>query len=294
MRKTFILGLLLTIIFSQGLWAGVFDSRYPSARATAMGNASVAFNADVWAPYYNPAGLANVQGIQVASAVQRLFNQTFLQNAFFGATLPVSSKYGTIAVNFEFFGVKYNGATLSRENTFTISHGFYLMNDIHSSLSFGYNIRYYYWDLGQSIDNRNLGSAGALGLDLGFQGTLYHRIYGGVYAYNINAPTMGKYTKHDLPQRVVVGAGYRPISSVMTSISLDKTIGFDTQVLGGFEFRPVPWLALRVGAGTQPNRVSAGFGIQFKGFALDYSFQNHPVLPETHKIGLMYMFGKQN
>ncbi len=292
--RTILSFVLLVLIFPWSLQAGVFDSRYPSARATAMGNATVALHSDVWAPYYNPAGLANLQSIQAASAVQRLFNQPFLQNAFFGAALPISSKYGVVAVNFEFFGVRYNGSTLSRENTFTLSHGFYLMNDIHSSLSFGYNLRYYYWDLGQSVENRKLGASGAFGLDLGFQGTLYHRIYGGVYAYNINAPTMGKYTKHDLPQRVVVGAGYRPISSVMTSVSLDKTIGFDTQVLGGFEFRPVPWLALRLGAGTQPNRVSAGFGIQFKGFVLDYSFQNHPVLPETHKIGLMYIFGKQN
>jgi hypothetical protein len=292
--RTIFLTIFVITIFSNVLLAGVFDNRYPSAKATAMSNATVALNADVWAPYYNPAGLANVHGIQVGSAVQRLFNQPFLQNAFFGAVMPVSSKYGSIALNFEFFGVKYNGSTLSRENTFTISHGFNLVNDIHSSLSFGYNLRYYYWDLGESIENRKLGSAGAFGLDLGLQGTLYHRIYGGIYAYNVNAPTMGKYTKHDLPQRVVVGAGYRPISSVMTSVSLDKTIGFDTQVLGGFEFRPVPWLALRLGAGTRPNRVSAGFGIQFRGFALDYSFQNHPVLPETHKIGLMYIFGKQN
>ena len=292
--RTIFLFVLLVTVFSQSLRAGVFDNRYPSAQAAAMSNATVALIGDVWAPYYNPAGLANINGIQVASAVQRLFNQPFLQNAFFGAAMPLPGKYGAIAVNFEFFGVKYSGSTLSRENTFTISHGFYLMNDIHSSLSFGYNLRYYYWDLGQSVENRSLGSASAFGLDLGLQGTLYHRIFGGVYAYNINAPTMGKYTKHDLPQRIVVGAGYRPISSVTTTISLDKTIGFDTQVLGGFEFRPIPWLALRVGAGTQPNRISAGFGIRFKGFVLDYSFRNHPVLPETHKIGLMYFFGKQN
>ena len=292
--RTIFLFVLLVTVFSQSLRAGVFDNRYPSAQAAAMSNATVALIGDVWAPYYNPAGLANVNGIQVASAVQRLFNQPFLQNAFFGAAMPLPGKYGAIAVNFEFFGVKYSGSTLSRENTFTISHGFYLMNDIHSSLSFGYNLRYYYWDLGQSVENRSLGSASAFGLDLGLQGTLYHRIFGGVYAYNINAPSMGKYTKHDLPQRIVVGAGYRPISSVTTTISLDKTIGFDTQVLGGFEFRPIPWLALRVGAGTQPNRISAGFGIRFKGFVLDYSFRNHPVLPETHKIGLMYFFGKQN
>ncbi len=292
MRQVIKIFMLLLIMAFYGAQAGVFDGRYPSAQATGMGNAVVASNADVWAPYYNPAGLASLHTYQIASSVQRPFNQTFLQNTFFGASMPLPGKYGTIAVNFEFFGVKYQGNTLSRENTFTFSHGFYLMNDLHSSLTFGYNVRYYYWDLGESIENRKLGAAGTLGLDVGLQGTLYHRIYGGVFAYNINAPSLGKYTKHDLPQRIVAGVAYRPITEIITSINLDKTVGYDTQVLGGIEFRPAPWLALRLGAGTTPNRISAGLGLTYKGFTLDYSFQNHPVLPETHKIGLMYNFGQ--
>ncbi len=283
----------LLLIFGNTAHGGVFDSRYPSGRASAMGDAVVAVSNNLWAPYYNPAGLAALNQWQVGSSVQRLFNQPFLQNAFFGFAMPLPSKYGTMAFNFEFFGVKYNGATLSQENTLTFSHGFYLINDIHSGLAIGYNLRYYYWDLGESVENRKLGSAGTIGADVGVQANLYHRIFGGVYVYNINAPTLGKQVKHDLPQRIVVGAAYRPITEVVTSISLDKTLGFDTQVLGGIEFFPVPWLALRLGAGTTPNRFTAGFGLKFKGLILDYSFQNHPVLPETHKIGIIYQFANE-
>ncbi len=268
--------------------AGVFDSRYPSPRATAMSEALVAMPGSFWAPYINPAGLAEVNHWQVGTSVQRLFNQTFLKNAFFGTVVPLPSPFGTLAFNFEFFGVEYDGNTLSQENTFTLSHGFYLLNDLHSYLALGYNLRYYYWDLGRSVEDRNLGSAGALGVDVGLQASLYHRIFAGVYAYNLNAPTLGSTVKHDLPQRVVIGAGYRPITNVVTTISLDKTVGFDTQAAVGVEFWPVRWLALRAGAMSTPNRVSAGIGLKFKGFVLDYSFQNHPVLPETHKIGIIY------
>ncbi len=288
--RTKVIILILIWLGLRSVQAGVFDARYPSARAAAMGDALVAMPDEFWAAYTNPAALASLSGWQVGSAVQRPFNQTFLQNAFFSAALPLSSTYGNLALSFEFFGVKYQGATLSRENTLTLSHGFYLMNDIHSALSLGYNIRYYYWDLGESVEGRKLGAAGALGLDIGLQANLYHRVFAGVYVYNINAPTLGKNVPYDLPQRIVVGAAYRPITEVVTTISFDKTLGFDTQLQGGVEFWPVRWLALRVGATTNPNRFTAGLGLKIKGLKIDYSFQNHPVLPETHKIGIIYQF----
>ncbi len=284
--------LLIIFLGLQGLYAGLFDGRYPSARATAMSDAYVAVTGDVWSTYYNPAGLARLHSYQVASAAQRPFNRTFFNNAFFGAAAPLPGAFGTFAVAFETFGVTYNGNNLSDEITLTMSHGFYLMQDIHSSLAFGYNLKYYHWTLGQSVGGLDLGSGNAFGVDAGLQASVYERTFVGVYVYNLNAPTMGSSTKHDLPQRIVVGAAYIPVTGITTSIAFDKTIGFDTQLQGGFEFLPVRWLALRLGASTEPNRFTAGIGINYRGVHLDYSFQTHPVLPETHKFSLMYQFGK--
>lgn len=290
MRFQFVRILGVVLLFISLSQAGLFDSRYPSARATAMSEALVAMPGTFWAPYINPASLAGNKQWMVGSSAQRLFNQPFLQNAFFGALLPLPARFGSMAFNFEFFGVKYQGNTLSQENTFTLSHGIYLINDIHSFLAIGYNLKYYYLNLGRSIENRNLGAAGTFGFDVGLQASLYHRVFAGVFAYNLNAPALGNQVKHDLPQRLVLGVGYRPITQVMTTLSIDKTVGFDTQAAFGVEFWPVHWLALRAGAMSRPNRVSAGIGLKFKGVMFDYSFQNHPVLPETHKIGLIYRF----
>ncbi len=283
--KLLIILLLSALTFSR---AGVFDSRYPSARATAMSEAFVAAANDVWASYYNPAGLAQVDKFQFASAFQRPFGRTFFSNSFFAAAMPLPGKYGSASLVFESYGVKYQGVDLSSEYTATFSHGFYLLNDIHSSLSFGYNLRYYHWSLANSVGGLDLGSAGAFGLDLGLQASLYQRTYVGVYVCNVNAPTLGVETKHDLPQRITAGAAYRPVTGLITSISFDKTLGYDMQIHGGFEFLPVEWLALRLGAGTDPNRFSAGIGLNYFGFSFDYSFISHPVLPETHKFGLIY------
>lgn len=284
--------ILLFILLINGLQAGAFDARYPSARASAMGDGFVAVANDVWASYYNPAGLAAVGNYQVGTAFQRPFSQSFYSNTFIGGAVPISPKFGTMSVSFESYGVSYRGQDLSTEMTSTFSHGFYLLNDMHSSLSVGYNLKYYHMNLGESVDGLKLGSAGTFGLDIGMQASLYERTYVGVYAYNINAPVLGENTKHNLPQRLVIGAAYRPLTDLITTLSFDKTVGFDTQLQGGFEYLPAPWLALRLGAGTDPNRFSAGMGINFFGFQLDYSFVNHPVLPETHKFGLTYLFNK--
>ncbi len=242
--------ILSALLLTSLLQAGVFDSRYPSARATGMSDAYVAAANDVWSSYYNPAGLAALSSYQVATAVQRPFNQAFFTDAFLAAALPLPGKYGTISVAFENYGVSYKGESLSSEITAAVSHGFYLLKDMHTSLSFGYNLKYYHLSLGESTGGIDLGSAGTFGLDAGLQASLYERTYIGVYVYNLNAPVLGADVKHDLPQRLVIGAAYRPVSGLITSISFDKTVGFNMELHGGLEYLPVHWLALRVGAST--------------------------------------------
>lgn len=283
--------LFVSLFFINSVFAGVFDSRDPSARATAMSEANLAVVSDVWAVYYNPAGLARLNCFQFATAAQRPFNQPFFSNTFFGAAVPLPEKYGTLGLTAEYYGVRYGGNDLSKEITITLSHGFYLLKDLNSTLSVGYNLKYYYWELGKSVGGLDLGSAGTFGVDVGLQASIWERTYVGAFAYNINAPRIGSQVSHDLPQRLVIGAAYRPVSGLITSLAFDKTIGLDTHLRAGFEFLSVEWLALRVGASTNPNRFSFGFGFNFKGFGIDYSFLNHPVLPETHKFGLMYEFG---
>jgi hypothetical protein len=282
--------MILTLLIGQS-FAGVFDDRNPSARATAMSNAYVAIANEVWAGYFNPAGLASLRQYEFGFAVQRPYNMKFFRNGFLGVTFPLPERYGTIGLNTETFYVDYNGNQLSVENTIGLSHGFYLLNDMHSSLSVGYNLKYYYWDLGESVGGLELGSAGTFGVDVGLQASIYRRTYVGVYIYNINGPSIGSEVAHDLPQRIVIGAAYKPYTGLTTSLAIEKTIGFDTQVQGGFEFFLVDWLAIRAGASTNPSRFSAGFGLLYKGFQLDYSFQTHDVLAETHKFGFIYRLG---
>jgi len=292
MKLKFVVIFLISIIVSAN--AGVFDDRYPSVRATGMSNAYVAIAGDAWASYYNPAGLAQLSGYQASFSYQKPFGLSFFKNYFFAAAIPLPWEFGAASVSFESFGVEYNDNWMSQESSAKLSHGFYLLNDMHTSLALGYNLNYYYWDLGQSVDGINLGAAGTFGFDLGLMASLYKRTYLGVFVYNLNSPTLGVDTKRDLPQRIVIGAAYRPITDLVTSLSFEKAVGFETMVEGGVEYYLMEYLSIRLGASTMPNRISAGFGVHYAGFQVDYAFRNHPVLAETHQFGLSYIFNPEN
>ncbi len=281
--------LVLVFSLSSLAFAGLFDDRYPSPRFTAMGGAGVAVANDVWASYYNPAGLSRLPRPAVATSYNRLFSASFLQNFFGAVAYPISPRYGTVSVSVQYFGVDYQGKNLSGEYTLAVSHGFYLLKDIHSSLAIGYSLKGYHWSLGESQVWGNLGSATTLGVDVGLLASLYGRTYLGVYFLNINTPRLGAYTKHDLPQRVVVGLAYQPYDGVTTSLDFNRTIGVgEMQLWGGAEFRVFRSLFLRFGGTTNPNRFSAGLGLKFAQFTFDYALLTHGELGNTHQMGIMF------
>lgn len=283
--------LMIKLLSVQPAQAGLFDDRLPSARFTAMGGAGVAVANDVWAAYYNPAGLSRVDRIQVGTSYTRLFNVSFLRNFFGAATLPISQKYGTLSLTLQYFGVNYKESNLSGEYTLALSHGFYLLKDIHSSLAIGYSLKAYHWRLGESLTFGDLGSATTVGVDVGLMASVYSRTYLGIYFLNLNTPQIGAYQQHDLPRRVVVGLAYQPYDGVTTSLDFNRTIGTgETQLWGGAEFQVFNNLFLRFGGTTNPSRFSAGIGLQFAQFQLDYGLLTHSELGETHQIGFRVGF----
>ncbi len=285
------LSIIIALLFYGNLFAGLFDDRFPSPKISAMGGSGVAIGSGVWASYYNPAALSQLSNIQVGSAYVRPFNLTFFNNFFGAGAYPLPKKYGTLSLSFQYFGVDYEGQNLSGEYTFALSHGFYLLNDINSSLAFGYSLKGYYWTLGTSVEGVNLGSSTTVGIDVGFQASVYSRTFVGVYFLNINAPQVGDITKHDLPQRIVAGLAYQPYNGVTTTLDFNRSLDADeTEVWGGAEFQMFDMLMLRFGGTTNPNRFTAGLGLNMNKFSIDYALRTHSELGETHTFGLVYGF----
>lgn len=299
--KTFIVSLLL-ILTLMPLKAQVFTQvNEIAAPVSATGSSNMATAADAWALLINPAGLSRLEWIEVVSGFYKPYGLSFYSSQIGVLAVPVG-KLGTVAIGYQGCSSDYSGNSLTSESAYSISHGFYLQKDIISTLSIGYTLNLYQIDYGQSAgpsgdgsDGINLGSGYGFGIDLGVQGSLHERSWIGLFAKNVNSPEMGSaLSSSRLPRSLAVGFGYEPYYGLKTNFLIFQAIGgHKTQYRAGIEYRVMPWLIMRTGVNTEPNRIGFGFGINKWGLLMDYAFVSHPVLPETHQFSLGYSFKKR-
>lgn len=268
----------------------VFDDLELSPRARALGGSYAGLSSDAYAIFYNPAGLANLEGRDLRGSYYEPFNLGFVRANALAFAMPLH-EWGTFAAGYSDFRVEFDGTMLSVERTFTFGHALMLMEDLSSSLAFGYNINLFNLDYGPpSVSGLDLGRQWSVGLDVGFLARLRERTTAGVFAKNLNNPTVGDPQEEDLPQRVSGGIAYRPYDGVITTVEVGKELGEETQFHGGVEFKIVEPLALRFGAQTKPNLFDVGVGLAYRQVQVDLAYTHHPVLDETLRYGLGLKF----
>ncbi len=269
--------------------SGVFDNLILSPRARGMAGAFVAVSDDETALFTNPAGLAGQEGYGIYGSYVDLYGYDFLDLGSVAARIPTA--WGTFAVGGRLLSAEYQGVDLMSEYTFAVGHGFTLMEDVHSSLSFGYAVNLYGLSYDAlSVGGEDLGSANTLGLDVGVLGTLRGRTRFGFFMKNINNPKLGDPDAEDLPQWFTAGVAHSPYGGVETSLELQKQDDEDLRACFGVEFEVGDYVSVRGGLQNQPNRLSVGFGTHWQGIRVDYSYTSHAVLPGSHHFALGYSF----
>jgi len=262
-------------------------SNPPTPRQAGIGFAAAALEGGATSAWFNPAGLAAADEFDAFISYQRPFNLPFFRDFAAAVAYPISN-YGTFSLSARSFSVTYQDVDLSAERTVSLSHGFYLQKDIHSSLAVGYTLRLMYWSLGESVNGLNLGSAFSGGVDLGVMGTLWGRTRVGGMIRNLNAPTIGKVQKHQLPRMVLLGLAYEPYRGVLTTLGAEKVLGAELRMQGGIELEVFGPLWLRAGAFSQPNSFTLGFGLNHESLGFDYAYVSHPTLEGSHLVGLHF------
>jgi hypothetical protein len=284
--------LALFVTLSTGGPAGaVFDDYVPSPRTRAMGGGCAALADDGCAIFENPAGLGQQIDYQLFTSYYRPYGLDFLEYMAGSVTAPLP-KFGVIGLGFQKFGVTYEGEDLEGEKTFSLSHGLTVMEDVHSSLALGYAFNLYSLELGTSVEEQPLGSDQTLGVDVGILAILRNRTRMGAVMHNLNRPRMGAGYREDLPRYMTFGIAYQPYPGVVTVLDLGKKFGEETRMNGGMEAQIVPFMALRFGVQTKPDRLMGGVGLNYRGVSFDYALINHSVLPLTHQLSISYRFGR--
>ncbi len=266
------------------------------AKGIGMGESQVAAADDIYASYWNPAGLVRLQQSQFAV----MHNEWFagIHHEFIGFALPVVD-IGTIgaSANFLSYGELQGRDREGNETTIFRPYDLALIlsyaRSFSPSLAFGANAKF----LREQIADES-------GSGIAFD-------FGGLYTFNelplafgFNAQHAGPRVKFieeafGLPFTFRFGAAYRSLADALTlTIDVIRPSDNDVAVGMGLGYTIADILQLRTGykykiGGNDLGATSGlvgGFGLTLGRFQIDYAFVPFGVLGSTHRFSLVANF----
>jgi hypothetical protein len=249
------------------------------ARAMGMGGAYASVADDGTALYWNPAGLAQVEGRAITlSHVSWLSDATY-QYASYAAPLGRNAA----------FGVALEQGSISWDNT---GEGSFDAGDFAGVVGYGRRLTD---ALGVGADLKFLSSSlgdysgSSYAVDLGLVYRLSDSARLGAAARNLGPGVTYEYESDRLPATMTVGGSYL-WRGVLFSADMEKVNDLGVTPRLGAEYAPVPYLALRGGwiggDETALSGLTGGVGFNWKDrWALDYAYRSSD-LGGTHQFGL--------
>jgi len=253
-----------------------------SARAMGMGGAHIAVADDAAVIYYNPAGRALIDGHSVTSLYTNLY----------GAAGYMALGYAQKNVGRGFLRLNASGIEETDEyanviGTFGVSDLTAMAGygrEVALGLSLGGTVKLYSQSLADVSGKGVTGDVGALYI------TDDGKLSFGAVARNLIGKVRYDNNAEDAFERAFgVGAAYRPSDSLLFAADAVFEDGLAARV--GAEYR-IKQFALRAGGALDGGEASitAGAGFAMDSFAVDYAYQTHKVLPDSHRISLSVRF----
>lgn len=286
---------VLLVLAALGLFTvpalALFEDVNVSPRARAMGESAVTVPDGAYAAFMNPGQLAdNAQGGAAFSYV-RPFALSYANMYYAGVGLPSAGMRGGFGLALSSFKVEYEDVDLLQETQIALAYGHRLYGDMHSTIDVGIGLNWYHAKQGETVSGIIPGNDSCVGIDLGFLFSLHKRTRLGVMVENINNPNIGV-DQEELPRRLIAGISYEPYTGVITTFEFDNELGRTVQYKGGAEMMIVTGFALRAGVTTNPNKVTAGFGVYTGPVVINYGFSTGGgVLENTHQFGVNVLWG---
>ena len=265
--------LFSTILFLILFLAIKVPAQYmPGAKQISLANSDVANSNDVFSIFSNPAGNAqlnwNEVGIYYSPAP---FGIKELANGY-GAFLQ-PSKYGSFSVGFMTYGFElYRELLLSYANNYL------------KKFFFGISLAYH------NLSINNYGNDNSITIILG--GLIYIRDDLRL-GFSFDNPTRATFGEEDnqIPMLINSGVSFDALDELTLNLAIKKDIDLPTSVRFGIDYSLIEYLNLRFGVDSEPSRYSAGIGINYNIFSIDYAFFTHQDLGLTHQFGLIVSFG---
>ncbi|MDD5132030.1 MAG: conjugal transfer protein TraF [bacterium] len=262
--------------------AGMFEPLGLGARPLAMGKSFVALANDASCIYWNPAGLTQLDKDEIITMYSDLYNMGLI--SYQGACFAHPG-IGGGAIGFGYTRLATSNKVDFldfQENTFLFS---YAISPLRYT-SIGVNLKYYLADFETS-------GTGA-GIDAGVLFNYDNIISIGVSAQDINEPTVQFQSgaSDKVPLNLKAGMAVAPLRDLVIALDMDN-INEDTKLHVGAEYWLGKYFAVRAGGINQYQgnwTYSGGIGIVYRAIKLDYAYQRHFDLEDTHFMSLGFVF----
>jgi len=266
------------------------------AKAVGMGESYVAAADDVYAAYWNPAGLSHVETSQLGFMHNEWFQD--IRYEFLGYVQPIGD-LGTLAGSVSYVSM----GELDKTDEFGNEEGKFHPYDIllglsfgkrlNDSISVGINAKF----LREKID---VEKAQAFAMDFG--GLYFVPNSGLILGANIqHVGTKMKFVDEafSLPVNVKLGAAYRLIDGALTfAVDVNRPVDSDLNMGLGGEYKIMGIMNLRAGyryilGGNDLGTASglrAGIGVEIRDYKLDYAFVPYGELGQAHRVSFVANF----
>ena len=284
--------------------AGAFLKRGAGARATGMGGAFAAVADDATSTYWNPAGLARIEGAQFATVHEKLsldrsfdfislvsdigqklhFGFTLLRygvKGFEETQLDTDEIIGVDSEGNDIYDIELKGFFKDEEKCVGLSAAY----SLDETLSLGGNVRYLTHTLHEN-------SAKAAGCDLGILYKPHWRFSAGLVLKDYFSDLTWDTSSHwrdRIAREHVLGFSYRFGTRVLVAIDFSKVTDLDLGLRLGIEGKPFDALAIR--AGSNRGRITLGAGFTWRNVTFDYCFEDAE-LDDVHRFSSNIAFSR--
>lgn len=252
-----------------------FAQLNPGAKEIALSNSGVALSNDVFSIFNNPSGISQITyrelGVYYAPSP---FGVSELANAFVAFNQPF--KFGNVALGYMNYGFD-----LYKENKITLAYASKIQNKFYYGASITYN----------NLSIERYGSDNSLSLNLGALIFINKNFRSGFSVININRASYGN-EKNQIPVIYNFGFSYDVLSDLILNLALQKELDYDASLRFGIDYKLIDLLSVRTGFSTMPDDYSAGLGINYSFFQLDYGMIYHNELGFSHQFSLIISFSK--
>jgi len=141
----------------------------------------------------------------------------------------------------------------------------------------------------QTVSIKNYGNDGALFFNLGGLAYVSNVFRLGFSVHNINRATFGQ-DDSQIPMIINTGFSYDAADELTLNFAVEKDIKYKASFQFGINYDIIENLSLRTGFSNEPSKYSAGIGINYSIFSLDYAMFTHNDLGLTHQAGVIISF----